>query len=78
MEGFARIPPGQCNHHGPLNAPIGVRQDRLGHEKAETILGYTHAIGGVIEELPTKSARFFAPTLPKWPEVEAPKQLPVQ
>jgi hypothetical protein len=29
-----------------LNAPMRVRQDRLGHEKAETILGYTPAIGG--------------------------------
>jgi integrase len=28
-----------------LNAPMRVRQDRLGHEKTETTVGYTHAIG---------------------------------
>jgi hypothetical protein len=35
----------------------------------------------MIEELPTKSARFFAQLCPnrlRLPEVEAPKQLPVQ
>ena len=47
-----------------LNAPMRVRQDRLGHEKAETTLGYTHQSVGIIEELPTKSARFFAQLCP--------------
>jgi hypothetical protein len=55
-----------------------VRQDRLGHEKAETILGCTHAIRGDDRRVADEIGEILCPTLPKWPEVEAPKQLPVQ
>jgi integrase len=61
-----------------LNAPMRVRQDRLGHEKAETTLGYTHAIGGDDRRIADEIGEILCPTLPKLPEVEAPKQLLVQ
>src|ERR1035441_9733152 len=61
-----------------LNAPVGVRQDRLGHEKAETTLGYTHAIGGDDRRVADEIGRILCPTLPRSSEVEARKQLPVQ
>jgi hypothetical protein len=61
-----------------LNAPMRVRQDRLGREKAETILGYTHAVGGDDRRVADEIGEILCPTLPKSPEVEAPKQLPVQ
>ena len=43
-----------------LNAPMRVRQDRLGHEKAETTSAILMQSVEMIGELPTKSARFFA------------------
>ena len=61
-----------------LNAPMRVRQDRLGHEKAETTLGYTHAIGGDDRRVADEIGEILCPTLPRSPEVEARKQLPVQ
>ena len=47
-----------------LNAPMRVRQDRLGHENAETTMDYTHAIGEDDRDWQTKSARFFARLCP--------------
>jgi hypothetical protein len=38
-----------------LDAPMRVRQERLGHEKAETAMDYTHAIGEDDRELQTKN-----------------------
>ena len=61
-----------------LNAPMRVRQDRLGHEKAETTLGYTHAIGGDDRRVADEIGEILCPSLPRSSEVEAPKQLPVQ
>jgi integrase len=61
-----------------LNAPMRVRQDRLGHEKAETTLGYTHAIGREDRRIADEIGVILCPSLPKSPAVEAPKQLPVQ
>ena len=58
-----------------LNAPMRVRQDRLGHEKAETTLGYARASDGDDRRVADEIRR---DCLPKSPEVEAPKQLPVQ
>jgi integrase len=54
-----------------LNAPMRVRQDRLGHEKAETTLGYTHAIGGDDRRIADEIGEILCPTLPKSPEVDA-------
>jgi hypothetical protein len=36
-----------------LNVPMRMRQDRLGHEEAETTMGYTHAVGEDGRELQT-------------------------
>ena len=41
-----------------------MRQDRLGCEKAETISAILMQLVEMIEELPTKSARFFARLCP--------------
>ncbi|HTS56704.1 MAG TPA: hypothetical protein VMH03_04105 [Terriglobales bacterium] len=60
-----------------LNAPMRVRQDRLGHEKAETTVGYTHAIGED-RELQTKIRKILCSTLPKPSEVEAANPKPLQ
>ena len=43
-----------------LNAPMRVRQDRLVHEKAERFSAILMQLVEMIEELPTKSPRFFA------------------
>jgi len=77
VEGLHAFRHGNATIMDGLNAPMRVRQDRLGHEK-KTILGYTHAIGGDDRRVADEIAEIPCPTLPKWPEVEAPKQLPVQ
>jgi integrase len=61
-----------------LNAPMRVRQDRLGHEKAETTLGYAHVIGGDDRRVADEIGDILCPTLPRSSEVEAFKQLQVQ
>jgi hypothetical protein len=55
-----------------------VRQDRLGHEKAETTLGYTHAIGEDDRRVADELGKILCPSLPKSSEVEAKKQSPLQ
>jgi integrase len=67
--GLTRIRHGNATMMDGLNAPMRVRQDRLGHEKAETTLGYTHAIGGDDRRVADKIGEILCPTLPKSPEV---------
>jgi hypothetical protein len=76
--GFACIPPWQCNDHGRLNAPMRVRQGRLGQEKAETTLGYTHAIGEDDRRVADEIGNILCSSLPKSSEVKVGKQVPAQ
>lgn len=61
-----------------LNAPMRVRQDRLGHEKAETTLGYTHAIGEDDRRVADEIDNILCSSLPKSSEVKVGKQVPAQ
>jgi integrase len=61
-----------------LNTPMRVRQDRLGHEKAETTMGYTHVIGDDDRKVAAELGRILCPTLPKPSEVEAANPQPLQ
>ncbi|HYL12066.1 MAG TPA: site-specific integrase [Terriglobales bacterium] len=61
-----------------LNAPMRVRQDPLGHEKAETTLGYTHAIGEDDRRVADEIGKILCPTLPKSSRVEAANPQPIQ
>jgi hypothetical protein len=47
-----------------MNAPMRVRQDRRGHEKADTTLGYTHAIGGDDRRIADEICEIFAQLCP--------------
>lgn len=61
-----------------LNAPMRVRQDRLGHEKAETTLGYTHAISEDDRRVADEIGNILCSSLPKSSGVKVGKQLPAQ
>ena len=56
-----------------LNAPMGVRRDRLGHEKTETTMGYTHQIGGDDRRIADELGKILCPTLLKSPEIDQAK-----
>jgi integrase len=61
-----------------LNAPMRVRQGRLGHEKAETTLGYTDAIGEDERRVADEIGNILCSSLPKSSEVKVGKQVPAQ
>jgi integrase len=46
-----------------LGIPMGVRRDRLGHEKNETTMGYTHVIGDDDRKTASKLGKILCPNL---------------
>jgi integrase len=54
-----------------LGIPMGVRRDRLGHEKTETTMGYTHVMSDDDRVTAGKLGRILCPNLPTQQPVEA-------
>ena len=54
-----------------LCTPMGVRRDRLGHEKTETTMGYTHAVGNDDRLTASKIGSILCQNLPNSQPVEA-------
>jgi integrase len=54
-----------------LGIPMGVRRDRLGHEKNETTMGYTHVMSNDDRLTASKIGRILCPNLPNSQPVEA-------
>lgn len=69
--GLHRFRHGNSSLMEHLCIPMGVRRDRLGHEKTETTMGYTQAVDDDDRLTASKIGRILCPNLPYPQPLEA-------